>query len=399
MPPGNPATRIEAFRSEVPTRLHFAWDAIRDVAWTCSPLGSRVLVVTGRQAMERLGVVQRLCTDLEAAGISYAQFADLHAGPTTDDIDRGAAVCREFQADFIIALGGGNVIDGAKVIAAVSVSTGCAADFLYGRENPGNNTLPLVAIPTTSGTGSELNRSAIITDPQRAHRDGVRSEHLFPRAAIVDPKLTCSLDRIQTSITGFDCLSHAIESYVSPKARGDTDQLARHAMRLVCRYLPVALANPDDREARTGLAVASTTMGVNLSCVGTCYPHRVDKALCALHPTIPHGQSVAIFYPHWIARSWPGSPEKFADIAEILAPATAALPSDRRAENLSSIIFAFLKRLDLDRSLSDFGVTRDQIPELAERVRGDLSVNPVPVSRHELPDLLLQDLEPSEALP
>ena len=118
----DPVTQLVAFRGEIPTRLRFGVGAIRDAADICAPMGSRALVVTGRQAMQRCGVVQQLCADLEAAGIAWTRFADLHAGPTTDDIDHGAAACREFDAEMILALGGGNVIDGAKAIAAVATS-------------------------------------------------------------------------------------------------------------------------------------------------------------------------------------------------------------------------------------------------------------------------------------
>jgi butanol dehydrogenase len=126
----NPVTDLVAFGNEIHTRLHFGVGAIRDTAAFCRPIGSRALVVTGRQAMQRCGVVQQLCADLEAAGIGWTRFDDLHAGPTTDDIDRGAAVCRALGADMILALGGGNVIDGAKAIAAVTVGERSAADLL-----------------------------------------------------------------------------------------------------------------------------------------------------------------------------------------------------------------------------------------------------------------------------
>ena len=391
MGPNDLARQLDAFRDEVPTHLRFGVGTMREAASVCAPIGSRILVVTGRQAMQRCGVVQQLCTDLDAAGIAWARWAGLHAGPTTDDIDCGAAACREFGADMILALGGGNVIDGAKAIAAVapscriarlifSVAKRCqvwarcrSSRFRLRREPAANSTAV-----------------AIMTDPQRQLRDGIRSDWLFPRVAIVDAALMCSLDRLQTAITGFDCLSHAVESYVSPKARPDTDRLARQAMRLVCRYLPDALADPADIEAREQLARASTTMGVNLSCVGTCYPHRVDKAVCALYPHIPHGQSVALFYPHWIAFSQVGNPAKFADVAEILDPRTATLSVEDRAANLPAIMRGFLERLGLRGTPADFGMTPERIPDIAARVRGDLAVNPVPIERRALPDLLGQ---------
>jgi alcohol dehydrogenase class IV len=293
----------------------------------------------------------------------------------------------------VLALGGGTVIDGAKAIAAVAPGRHHAADFLRGQAAAGESTLPIVAMPTTAGTGSELNRSAIMTDPRSQLRDGIRSDWLFPRVAIVDAALTCSLDRLHTAITGFDCLSHAVESYVSPRARPDTDRLARQAMRLVCRYLPDALADPADIEARAQLARASTTMGINLSCVGTCYPHRVDKAICALYPHIPHGQSVALLYPHWIAMSQVGSPAKFADVAEILDPRTAMLPVEDRAASLPAIMQDFLERLKLNRTPEDCGIAAERIADIAAGVRGDLAVNPVPIERRSLPDLLGQVLQ------
>ena len=232
--------------------------------------------------MDRLGVVARLGAGLDAAGVAWRWFADLHPGPTTEDVDRGAELCRDFAAELVIGLGGGSALDAAKAIAAVAAGKAPATDYLHGQVDPPQETLPILAVPTTSGTGSELNRSAIVTDSDERLRGGIRSDYLFPRVAIVDPLLTCSLDAYQTACTGFDCLSHAIESYVSPKARPDTDQLALCAMQLVTQYLPTALANPLDILAREQLALASTTMGINLSRVGTCYPHRVDKRACAL---------------------------------------------------------------------------------------------------------------------
>ena len=390
---------LSPFAEEIPTELHFGRGTFGEAARHVRHLGRHALLVTGRQAMDRLGLVEQLSRALGTQDIRVTRFANLHPSPTTDSVDGGAAVCRRCGADFIIALGGGSVIDCGKAIAAVAPAQRPATDYLYGLAAPGKDTLPVVAIPTTSGTGSELNRSAIIADAERRFKDGIRGNQLFPRLAIVDATLTCSLDRLQTAQTGFDCLSHAVESYVSPKAKSDTDQLALRAIHYVSQYLPAVLEDPDDLAGREKLAVASTTMGVNLSCVGTCFPHRVDKALCALHPEIPHGQSVAAFYPHWISFSYHGNVDRFAQIAQIMAPeVTMPSPVDMAAA-LSGIIGEFLGRVGLQRSPADCGVSRDEIPELTKRVTGDLSVNPVPVKRDELPELLRQAFTYNEAHP
>ncbi len=273
-----------------------------------------------------------------------------------------------------------------------------AADYLYRRAFPCEATLPVVAIPTTSGTGSELNRSAIITDPKTPFKDGIRSDRLFPRLAIVDATLTGSLDRVQTAQTGFDCFSHAVESYVSPKARPDTDRLALEAIRRVCKYLPAALIDPGNLDVREQLALASSTMGINLTCVGTCFPHRADKALCALHPEISHGQSVALFYGPWISFSYRGNVSRFADIARIMAPDSASMSTESCASGLSAMVGEFLDRLGLSQSLADFGVTDEEVPDLVQRVAGDLTANPVPVTPDALPQFFSPTLHHSEAM-
>jgi alcohol dehydrogenase class IV len=235
-----------------------------------------------------------------------------------------------------------------------------------------------------------LNRSAIITDAQRRCRDGIRSNWLFPRLAIVDPELLCSLGPYQTACTAFDAMSHAIESYVSPRSRPATDRLALRAVQSVRQYLPLALADPQNQVARRKLALASTTMGINLSCVGTCFPHRADKALCGLHPEIAHGQSVAIFYPHWISFSYGGNVPRFALIAEFLEPDTAGESAEARASSLPRIMQSFLHRIGLNRSLADYGVTSAEIPDIVARIKGDLAANPIPVSRTQLTELVAQ---------
>ncbi len=394
----DPVSELVRFRQEIPTQLHFGRGTFTSAAEICQGLGRRALLVTGRSAMQRLGYVQELGADLNGVGIALERFAGVRTSPATDDVDRGAELCRNFQTDFVIALGGGSVIDCAKAIAAVSPGRRPAADYLYRRAFPGEDTLPVVAIPTTSGTGSELNRSAIITDPKIPLKDGIRSDHLFPRLAIVDATLTGNLDRVQTAQTGFDCFSHAVESYVSPKARPDTDRLALEAIRLVCQYLPVALSDPGDLDVREKLALASTTMGINLTCVGTCFPHRADKALCALHPEISHGQSVAFFYCPWISFSYRGNMSRFADIARIMAPDTASMSTESCAAGLSAIVGEFLDRLGLSQSLADFGITDEEVPDLARRVAGDLTANPVPIRPEDLPQLFSQILHYSEAL-
>jgi alcohol dehydrogenase len=376
------------FTCYTPTELVFGPGCFAEAGQRAARLGRHALVVTSRAAMDRLGHTGRLLDDLHRHGLKTTLFQDLHPGVPLADVDQGAEQARRHGVDCIVALGGGTALDAAKAIAGVAPGSRPAADFLDQRVAVGPDALPLLAIPTTAGTGSEVNRSSVVTDPERRFKDAIRSDHLFPRCALVDPLLTHDVPPDVTAQTGFDALAHAVESYVSPKSQPVADGLALAAVEAVCRFLPVALADPGHAEARARLALASTTMGWNLSWVGTCFPHRIDKALCALHPEISHGQSVALFYPHWARFSYPGAVERFARIAALIDPETAQFSVAERAAACGDVLARFLTRIGLGQTLPEFGVRADELPTIAENVAGDLSVNPVPVRKTDVPALI-----------
>lgn len=291
-------------------------------------------------------------------------------------------MARRFEADVVVCLGGGSAIDLGKAVAGVAPMAANATDVLYGRRTICSHALSIVAIPTTAGTGSEVNRSSIVTDPARPFRDGIRSDYIFPRCAIVDPSLTLTVGGYATALTGFDTLAHAIESFVSPRSQPATDELSRMAIGLVGRFLPTAIDHPDNLEARESLSLAATAMGLNLARVGTCFPHRVDKAICALRPDIPHGQSVALSYPFWLQQVESACIDRISWIeTEIQATAQETGPSRGQ-------IIKFIDRLGLLHRLSDLGILASDIPLIAKTVPGDLSVNPVPVDRTKLCEIL-----------
>jgi alcohol dehydrogenase len=372
-----------------PTDLRFGPGRFREAGGLAARLGRRALLVTTRSAMERLGHTQRLLDDLRTNGVAVTLFKDFRTSPTTDDVDRGVSLARAEGADCVVAFGGGSALDCGKAIAAVCPGPHPTCDYLYGRVPVGAEALPVLAIPTTAGTGSEVNRSCLVTDTVRPYKDALRSDHLFPRFALVDPELTYDLPRQVTAQTGFDALSHAIESYVSPKAQPVGDALALHAVRAIARNLPKALDDPHHAEARGELALASCLMGFNLSTIGTCLPHRLDKAVCALHPEISHGQAIACIYVWWAKHSHRGNPKRFEMLAVIADPTTAFLPREERAAAFADVIRKFLRELELDRTLRDFGVTEAEVPVLAENVAGDLSIDPVPLRREDLSRAIL----------
>lgn len=386
---------MKKFSFTAPTNLQFGSNYFDKVGELIGPLGKHALLVTSRSSMDRMGYTRHLIDDLKRQDIAVTSFKDIQLGPTIHDVDRGATLARNEGVDFVIAMGGGSPIDCAKAIAGVAPGNRPTKDYLYQRETVRDNALPVVAIPTTAGTGSEVNKAAIVTDPEQRFKDGIRSYHLFPRIAIVDPTLSHSVDRQTTAHTGFDVMAHAIESYVSPKAQPLSDAFALLAIKHVIRFLPVVLDSPQDANAREQLMLASTAMGFNLSSVGSCFPHRADKALCAHHTEIPHGQSIAMFYPHWIKSCYMGSVERFANVAAIIQPETSRLTERERAGALAGIIEGFIDGIGLGKKMKDFGVTREEIPKLAQSVAGDLSVNPIPVKTENLESIFAEILSAS----
>jgi alcohol dehydrogenase len=344
--------------------------------------------------MARLGYTDRVLASLAAAGMEASVFSEMPGTPTTHDVDRAAETARDFDADLVIGLGGGSALDCAKAVAGVAPRRIPCAEYLHGRELVSPQALPIVAIPTTAGTGSEMNRSAILTDPAIPHKDAVRSDHLFPRVALVDPELTLESPADVTAQTGFDALAHAVESYVSPRSQPLGDALALEAVAGVVAALPRALAQPHDLLARERLALAATSMGYNLSCVGTCLPHRLDKPLCAMFPRLSHGQAIAFLYRAWVDYSWRGCPARFARLAAVLDPAVGDWPIDEAASACGDLLTKFIQQIGLGRTLASQGMhlPPSTISQLAERVSGDLRVNPVPIERGQLNSFYQQAL-------
>lgn len=380
------------FDAYLPTTLVFGVGRFAEAGRLAAKCGDKALVVTSRQAMERLGHTARLRDQLHRAGVTSEVFHELASTPTTHNVDAGAERARRYGANLIVALGGGTAIDAAKAIAAVAPHDRACEDYLYERATPNERTLPLIAIPTTAGTGSEMNRSAILTDESRRHKDAIRSDYLFPKIALVDPELTYALPADVTARTGFDALAHAIESYVSPRSQPIADGLARSAIQRIVYHLPIALDSVDSGEpnamAREQLAFASTTMGYNLSCVGTCLPHRLDKPLCARFPQLTHGQAIALFYPKWIRDSWPGQTARFAEIARALEPRLAKASDNEAASACGDAMTTFLRAIGMGQSARELDVVPDAsvITDMASKVRGDLRINPVAVDTSWLLD-------------
>jgi alcohol dehydrogenase class IV len=337
--------------------------------------GHRAFVITD-QNIVRLGLAQLVTDQLVAAGLAYTIFDEVEPEPSLQMAQRCAAALAQHQPDWIIGLGGGSCMDAAK-----------AAWLLY--ENPGidlaivnpfdqytlREKAKLIAIPTTSGTGSEATWYYVLTDTVEQRKLGVGTRGMLPDYAIIDPVMVMSLPRSITADTGLDALTQSIESYQSSWRNDFSDAMCLHAVRLIFQYLPRAYADGSDRDAREHMHNAAAIGGIGFGNSQATLAHCMGHALGALFH-VPHGRAVALFLPYTIEFTANGGGSRYADIARALS-----LPTDDESSGTANLITALR---DLERQLQqpltvrelgiDQAAFEQALPELVARAETDSQI-------------------------
>lgn len=295
------------------------------VAAAAAKLGVRRPLVVTDAFLVKTGVIEEFLAQFRAAGLQTAVFDGVQPDPTDENVASGATAYQEHAADALVAIGGGSPIDAAKVIAISLANPGPLDQFQgYHRvERPGP---PVIVVPTTAGTGSEATKVAVITDTRRHVKMMMLDAALMPRLAFVDYELSMSMPPALTAHVGVDTLTHGIEAYVSRKANALTDPLALSCIQLCAQYLRRAWAQPDDREAREGMAIAALHGGMAFTNSGLCLVHGMSRPLGAVFH-LAHGLSNALLLPAVTRFSVPGAMERYATVARLLglAPRAEAL--------------------------------------------------------------------------
>jgi alcohol dehydrogenase class IV len=300
----------------MPRLLYIGGGAVAEVTTALARLGaSRPLVVTDR-FMASSGLLARVTDRLDAAHVAWQVFADTVPDPTSAVVDAGVAVLQAGSFDCLIALGGGSPIDTAKAMAVLAANGGQMRDYKVPSEIPKLG-LPLIAIPTTAGTGSEVTRFTVITDSERDEKMLIMGLACCPAAAIVDYQLTLSMPWRLTADTGLDSLTHAIEAYVSRKASPFTDGLARAAMALIAKHIRSACREPGDAGAREAMMLGATQAGMAFSNASVCLVHGMSRPIGAFFH-VPHGLSNAMLLPEITAFSAPAALARYGDCARAM---------------------------------------------------------------------------------
>jgi alcohol dehydrogenase len=329
---------------------------------------ARALLVTD-DFMVRSGLIARLESELRQNGVEVATFAGVQADPTDGNALEGLARYLDFRAGGVVAVGGGSPIDCAKAVAMLVTNPPPIRQYM-GRNKVPRAGVPLIAIPTTAGTGSEVTRAAIITDTANDVKRLMMDPRLVPTVALVDYELTLSMPPALTAAVGIDTLTHGIEAYVSRLANPFTDPLALACIAQVGLHLETAWRDPANRVAREGMMIAATQGGMAFANSSVCLVHGMSRPLGALFH-VPHGISNAMLLPAVTRFSLPGATGRYATIARTLGWAGAGGTDEAAAEGLVAGLEVLNRRLQIPRLRDDPRLEEGRFLRLLGKMAGD----------------------------
>ncbi len=329
--------------------------------------GTRVLVVTD-PGIKSAGLVDLLIGVLDRTKINYRFFTEVEPDPKIEVVFASLAAARDFSPDLIIGLGGGSSLDISKVTSVMMTNAGPIEKY-FGMELVPEPGIPLILVPTTAGTGSEMTSICVLSDTANKVKKGIVSEHMFARTALLDPQLTLGLPPHITAMTGMDALVHAIESYTGVRATLLTDTLNLQAICLIATNLRKAYAQGENREARENMLNASCLAGMAFSNTQNGLDHALALAIGGKFH-LPHGLLTAFILPWVMEYNLLANPEKFIQIARAFGESPDGLPEVEGARLSVHAVRSLLDDLRISYKLSNYGVPREEIAALAKATIG-----------------------------
>lgn len=357
---------MSIFRHFIPTEIIYGAGSLAELKTVALP-GKKALVVCGGNSLKRLGIIDDVLSILKARGIETVLFDSIIPNPVVKDVMSAASLAKEEQCDFVLGLGGGSSVDSAKAIAMMATNPGTYWDYIQvgsgGKKPFSAKGLPVVAIPTTAGTGTEVNPTSVITNPETGEKVGSACE--FPVLAIVDPELTLNITPRYTAFQGFDVLFHCIEAFISVKAAPMTDAMALEGIRLVFKSLPTAVNNGSDLAARSDVSVASTLAGM-IICISSCTTaHLIEHSLSGMEPSLPHGEGLILFSKAFHGYAAKFIPERYARIADVIGVSKPGQSDTEKARLFLEALEALKIACNVDQlRLSDHGFEESDIDKI-----------------------------------
>ncbi len=361
---------MKPFTQFIPTRLYFGAGEIKRLATLALPGTKALIVISAGTSMRRFGYLERVTSQLEERGVEYVIFDKILPNPIKEHVTEAATLCREQKCDFVIGLGGGSSIDSAKSIAIMAVNPGDYWDYIAAGSGLGKiptaGALPIVAITTTAGTGTETDPWTVITNGNEKIGYGI--DATFPVVSIVDPEMMLSVPAKLTAYQGFDTFFHSAEGYISVNATPISELYSLKSIELIARSLPTAVADGDNIEARTDVALANTLGGM-VECTSSCTSeHSLEHALSAFYPELPHGAGLISISLAYFRRFMECCPERLCTMATAMTGKPSTDPND-----FIEALAALQKACGVDQiALSEWGAKQEDFVALAQNARSTM---------------------------
>ena len=356
---------MKNFSYYMPTRIFFGAGSVKKLSRAPLPAG-RGLLITGGSSTTKLGYVDKVCAALAEAGHEMTVYRDVQPNPTIENVRECAAIAREQECTFVVGLGGGSSIDTAKAAAVMATNDGDWWDYVYGGSGKGqkikNQPLPIVAITTTAGTGTEADPWTVVTNGEE--KIGGGNDKTFPTLSIVDPDFMMTVPPHLTAYQGFDALFHACEGYLATIASPVSEMYSLKAIELIGKSLPRAVQDGSDAEARADVALANTLAGFVESLSSCTSEHAIEHAMSGFHPKLPHGAGLIMISLEYYKLFADVCTDKFAHMAHALGRADG---------DFVAALAELQKQCGVDNlKMSDYGMENGDFGKYADHAFADM---------------------------
>jgi alcohol dehydrogenase len=363
------------FNFHMPANILFGAGALDQLATINLPGKKALIVISAGTSMKKQGYLARVEALLRQNGVASVVFDKIQPNPVKAQVMEGARLAQQQGCDFVIGLGGGSSIDSAKSIAVMAKNPGDYWDYIFGGSGKGkpveHGALPIVAITTTAGTGTEADPWTVITKEETNEKIGFGNKYTFPVLSIVDPDLMMSVPPTLTAYQGFDALFHATEGYIAKCATPISDLFALKSIELIARWLPVAVRDGGNREARANVALANTLSGFVETTSSCTSEHSLEHAMSARHPKLAHGAGL-IMLSHAYYSFFNGRiPQHlYENMARVMGENVDALPSEKRSDAFIAALDKLVNACGMQSlKMSDYGIVKEELPDLAKNAR------------------------------
>jgi alcohol dehydrogenase len=385
------------FNYFMPTKILFGPGKLNELRNESLPGKKALIVTTAGNSVKKYGYLSQLQNILAEKGIEYILFDKILPNPIKAHVMEGAELAKKENCDFVIGLGGGSSIDSAKSIAVMAKNPGDYWDYISGGSGKGmpvkNGALPIVAVTTTAGTGTEADPWTVITKEDTNEKIGFGNQHTFPVLSVVDPELMLTVPPQLTAFQGFDALFHSTEGYIAKVATPISDAYALKSIELIAKNLPACVEDGNDIEARTQVALANTLSGLVESTSSCTSEHSMEHALSAYHTELPHGAGLIMLSESYYTFFASKVPDKFTTMARAMGVDVDSLPEEERPMAFVKALVKLQEQCGVSNlKMSEYGIKKEEIPVLAENAHetmgGLFAVDPYTLTLQETIEIM-----------